>query len=67
MADGTAATDQYIRLTKIVAIVNASLLLSLVGTWIGLSIATAIQTWQLMKHVRKQRAIPQQPASLQVL
>jgi len=67
LADGARNPEQYIRFTKIAAIVNASLLLSLVGTWIGLSIATAVQTWQLMKHIRKQRTMPQQPASLQVL
>jgi hypothetical protein len=67
MADGAGSAEQYLHFAKIAAIVNASLLLSLVGTWIGLSIATAIQTWQLMKHIRKQRTMPQQPASLQVL
>jgi len=50
---------------KVSAIVNASILLGMVGTWIGLCIAVPIQTWQFMRRLRdsvpdKQHAMPLQ-------
>jgi hypothetical protein len=62
---GDVAKDsvQYI---KVAAIVNVSILLSLVGTWIGLSIAMIIQTWQLIRQFRKRRIGTGQAATLQL-
>jgi hypothetical protein len=42
-----------VRYGKVAALVNVSVLLSIVGTWLGLSIAAVIQTWQLLRLVRK--------------
>jgi hypothetical protein len=38
----------------IAAVVNLSILISLAATWIGLSIAAVVQTWKLMRYLRKQ-------------
>ena len=48
----------------IAAIVNVSIILGMVGTWIGLSIAAVVQTWQFILHLRKQQSGPQSPASI---
>jgi hypothetical protein len=40
-------------LNRIVAIVNVSVLLSLLGSWLGFCIAGVIQTWELMRKLRK--------------
>jgi hypothetical protein len=48
----------------VAAIVNVSILISLASTWLGLSIAGVIQTWQFLQYLRKKRVV-QQPASLQ--
>jgi hypothetical protein len=40
-------------LNRIVAIVNVSVLLSLLGTWLGFCVAGVIQTWELMRRLRK--------------
>jgi hypothetical protein len=53
---------QYI---KVAAIVNASILISLFCSWLGLCIALIVHTWQLVRHVRKRVSPPQQPASVQ--
>lgn len=63
VADSAKNSTQYI---KVAAIVNVSILLSLVGTWIGLSIAVIIQTWQLIQRSRKRRISAGQAATLQV-
>lgn len=65
LADGVRSPEQYLRLSKITAIVNASILLSLVCTWIGTCIAGAIQTWKLLQHFRRQISVSRQPASVQ--
>ena len=67
LADGVRGAEQIARFTKIVAVVNASLMISLVCTWFGVSIGAMVHTWQFMKYLRKQRHVSQQPASLQVL
>lgn len=66
VADGVRSSKQYTGFTKIVAVVNVSGLICLVSVWIGVGIAGAVQTWELLKHIRKQRSVSQQPASLQV-
>ncbi len=38
---------------RVAAIVNVSILLSLAGTWLGLSIAGVVQTWQVLHYLRK--------------
>jgi len=52
---------------KIVAVVNASILLGLVGAWIGLCIAAPIQTWEFMSYLRKRSSGLHQIATLHVL
>jgi hypothetical protein len=42
------------RAAIVAAIVNASVLLAMGGTWIGLCIAACVQTWQLLKKLRQQ-------------
>jgi len=48
-ADGVSDSTKFIH---IAAIVNASILLSLVCTWFGLGIAAAVQTWELIRFMR---------------
>jgi len=52
---------------KVSAIVNASILLGMAGTWIGLCIAVPIQTWQFMRRLRNGAPGKEQPAALHVL
>jgi hypothetical protein len=54
---------QYIR---VVAIVNASILISLASAWLGLCIAGVIQTWGFLRYLRKRISGARHPASLQV-
>jgi hypothetical protein len=54
------------QLIKVAAIVNVSILISLVGTWIGLSIAMIVHLWRLLMFVRKRVFGGGQPASLQL-
>jgi len=61
LADTAKQSAEYI---KVAAIVNASILLSLAGTWLGLCIAGVIQTWEFMRYVRKRRSSAPQTASL---
>jgi hypothetical protein len=49
----------------VAAIVNVSILISLASTWLGLSIAGVIQTWQFLQYLRKKKLVTAQPASLQ--
>jgi hypothetical protein len=65
VASTLRGTDKYAQFVKIAAIVNVSILIAFVGTWIGVSIGGAIQTWEFLKYIRKQR-ISHEPASLQV-
>jgi hypothetical protein len=55
------------QMNRVAAIVNASILLALAGTWLGLSIAGCIQTWQLMCHFRKRISHVRDPALLRML
>jgi hypothetical protein len=61
VADSVRNSAQYI---KVAAIVNVSILLSLAGTWIGLSIAMIVQLGQFV--FRKRRTGSGQTATLQV-
>jgi hypothetical protein len=46
-----------VRYGQIAALVNVSILLSIAGTWLGMCIAAVIETWKLLRLVRKR--IPQ--------
>jgi hypothetical protein len=65
IADGVRNSEQYVRFTKIVAIVNVSGLICLLATWVGVCIGGAVHTWELLKYIRKQRTASQPAASLQ--
>jgi len=64
LADNLRDSAHYI---KIAAIVNASILLSCVGAWIGLGIAAPIQSWEFMSYLRKRSSGVHQSATLQAL
>jgi hypothetical protein len=38
---------------RVAAIVNVTVLMVLASTWLGMCIAACIQTWQLLRHIRK--------------
>jgi len=61
LRDAVRDSHKYIQTA---AIVNISILLSVVGTWIGVSIAAVVQTWQFIRYLRKQPSGPQRPASI---
>jgi hypothetical protein len=64
LADSVRNSSHYM---KIAAVVNASVLISLVCAWIGVCIGGGVQTWQLLKHIRKQISASEQTAPLQIL
>src|SRR5215471_6627127 len=64
LRDRATAPAEYVH---VASIVNASLYLSLLCVWIGLCIAIAIQTWQLMRNVRKEHSSREHAATLQLL
>ncbi len=62
IADAAKGSAQAVR---VAAIVNLSILLSLAGTWLGLSIAVVIHAWQFLVYLRKRVSNARQPASAQ--
>lgn len=52
---------------RVAAIVNVSVLLGLLGTWVGLCIAIPIQTWQLMRRLQNGASGSEQAVPLHVL
>ena len=64
LAETARNSAQYI---KVVAVVNVSIMISLAGAWIGLCIAGVVQTWQLLRYLRKRSAGARQPVSMQAL
>jgi hypothetical protein len=58
-----AVTAQSIRVS---AIVNVSVLVGLLGTWVGLCIAIPIQIWHLMRKIRKENSSREHAAPVQV-
>ena len=62
LTDAAANSAQSIR---VAAIVNVSILISLICAWVGLSIAFIVHAWQLLRSIRKASSGSQQPASLQ--
>lgn len=63
LTDAARNSVQYIR---VAAIVNVSILIGMAGTWLGLSIAVVVQTWQFLKYVRKAVNRERPAASLQL-
>lgn len=64
LADSVRNSPHYI---GIAAIVNASILLSLICTWFGSCIAAIVQTWQLMRYVANRVSEARGPALLRML
>jgi hypothetical protein len=62
LADAAKNTAQAI---KVAAIVNVSILISLAGAWLGLSIAMVIHVWQFLVYLRKRVSGARNAASLQ--
>jgi hypothetical protein len=54
-------------LNRVVAIVNASVLLSMLGSWLGFCIAGVLQTWALLQQLRKRTPHARDPALLRML
>ena len=63
IADSVRGTQKYADLIKVAAIINVSALIWLLCTWVGVSIGAAVHSWELLKYIRKQRGVSQQPAS----
>lgn len=59
--DAVANSAHYI---EVAGFVNLSILLCLAGTWLGLCIASVVQVWQLLMHLRKRFSGANQPATL---
>ncbi len=64
LTDAAKDSAQYI---KVAAIVNVSILISIVGVWIGLCIAAPIQVWEFLVFLRKRRVRIQASAFPQLL
>ncbi len=62
LTGGASATAEHI---KVAAIVNVSILISLAGAWLGLSIAIVIHLWKVFRFFRKRRAQVHEPLSLE--
>jgi hypothetical protein len=62
-----SSAQKLAQLNRVSALVNVSILLTLVVTWLGLCIAGIVQTWQLMRHFCKRTAEARNPAMLRML
>lgn len=62
LTDAAKNSAQYVR---VAAIVNRSILVSLVCAWFGLCIALVVHIWQFVRSIRQPSSGSQQPASLQ--
>jgi len=62
LTDAAKGSAQYL---KVAAIVNVSILVSLICAWVGLCVALAVNTWQLLRYVHKRVCGGGQPASVQ--
>ncbi len=56
-----------VHLNRVTGVVNLSVLLTLAVSWIGLCIAGLLQTWTLMRHLRKRAAHTRDAALLRML
>jgi len=61
LQDAVRESPKYI---KIAAIVNVSILISVGGAWLGLSIAAVVQTWEFLRYLRNRTSAPRQIASI---
>ena len=61
------SAEKATQLDHVATWVNVSVLLALVGTWIGLCIAGIIQAWQLLRHFSKRDSPACGPALLRML
>jgi hypothetical protein len=61
LQDGVRDAPKYF---KLVAIVNVSLLVSVASTWLGMCIATVIQTWAFLRYLRNRISAPQRAAAI---
>jgi hypothetical protein len=62
LTDAAKNSGQYIHVS---AIVNVSILISLVCAWVGLCVALIVHTWKFVRALRKTSSGSQQTASLQ--
>ncbi len=62
LADSVKNSAHFI---SIAAVVNVSILIALLATWLGTAIGTVVHIWQLLSQIRKQASGTHQPASLQ--
>ena len=61
LQDAVRDSRHYI---EIAAIVNVSILLSVAGTWLGLCIATIVQTWVFLNYLRQRSSHAQRAATV---
>jgi hypothetical protein len=61
LQDAVRDSTKYI---KIAAIVNVSILISVGGAWLGLSIAAIVQTWEFLRYLRNRTSAPRQIAPM---
>jgi len=63
LTDAASNSAQY---AHVAALVNVSILLSLIGVWFGLCIAIVIQAWRFVRAIRKRSPASRQPVALEV-
>jgi hypothetical protein len=63
LQDAVRDSPRYLR---VAAIVNVSILVSIAGTWLGVCIASIVQTWQFMRYLRKRASGLQHTVSMGV-
>jgi len=63
LTDAAKGSRQYI---GVAAMVNASILISLICAWVGICIASVVRTWQLLKYIRKRAFGEGQQATAQL-
>lgn len=61
LQDAVRDSTKYV---KVAAVVNVSILISVAGAWLGLSIAAVVQTWAFLLYLRKRMSSPRQIASI---
>jgi len=61
-ASAQTSAQRLVQLGRIAGVVNASVLLTLAVTWLGYCIAAIIQSWQLMRLLRKRASHARDPA-----
>jgi len=63
LTEAAGSSAQYVR---VAAVVNVSILVSLLCVWVGLSIALVVNLWQLLRHLRPRVSDTRRTASLEV-